>query len=122
MLLHGGNVERGRQHFIDTPGGKSCTICHNVGDASNWESFDAAREPDGKGVGFPNLGDIGNQYAKDPLYLARAIFAPDAEIAPGFTKPSVMPVGYGHDLKPAEARDLLAFLQSCKRSVSLPKQ
>ncbi len=110
LYLHGGNAAKGRQYFTDTPGGKTCSSCHNAGDAQTWDSFDPAHEP----PIYPNLGAIGSIHAKDPMYLLRAILDPNADIAPGFARPSAMPENFAHELNPAQARDLLAFLQSCQ--------
>ncbi len=117
LLLAGGNVARGEQYFRNTPGGTGCTQCHNAGDKATWDLFDPAHEP----PAFPNLGNVALLHP-DPMYLARAILDPGADIAPGFHAPSAMPDEFGEKLSAQQVRDLVAFLQTRKGAIQPSSQ
>ncbi len=108
LYLAGGDAAKGQRLFLDAPV-RACSECHNAGpDQASWPSFDPTHEP----PIFPNLGAIGSIHAKDPMYLVRAILDPNADIAPGWPKPSAMPEDFGYKLKKDQVRDLVAFLMS----------
>ncbi len=93
--LEGGDPARGRDIF-DNHLAAQCTACHRLG-------------TDGSTVG-PPLGDIGRQPRR---HLLESLVDPQAKIADGYGSVSTMPP-MGAILSPAELRDLVAFLATCR--------
>jgi mono/diheme cytochrome c family protein len=102
----GGSVAAGKTLFSSS----GCSSCHTFTPAGSSGSIG------------PNLDTAPAQDAKadgnTPLaaFIKQSIIDPNAYIAKGFTKPSVMPSTFGSQLKPAQIDDLVAFILSGTKS------
>lgn len=107
LLREGGDAARGRELFLHHPSAE-CVRCHTA---------------DGLGVvggnAGPNLTAVGRRLA--PSKLVESIVDPAAEIAPGFGNVTAMPL-MATILKPAEVRDVVAFLTTLKGPASSSPQ
>ena len=103
----GGNVADGKTVFTGVGG---CATCHTFGPAGS------------SGTIGPNLDTAPAQDAKADGNMALAAFIkesivnPNAYIAKGFTKPSLMPPDFGTKLSSSQIDDLVAFILSGTKS------